>query len=121
MLPNDVKVSCKHDSYMLTLKDICNLEYLIFAFLIQHWDSLHFKNNCYVEHPIVLLKKLYKDLGFFREDYLGLLFHYRGHLVTEFHCYKNIFDYLSRNFDHFVDCYHKNISWYIPEDLNDYL
>jgi len=121
MLPNNVKVACKHDSYMLTLKDICDLEYLIFALLIQHWDFLHIRKNPSVDHPIVLLKKLYKNLGFFREDYLGLLSGYRGHLVTEFHCHKNVFKYLNSNFDHFVDCFNKNTSWCIPEDLNDYL
>ena len=28
---------------------------------------------------------------------------------------------LAHHLDHFVDCYNKNISWCIPEDLNDYI
>ena len=105
---------------MVTLKNICDLEYLVFALLIQNWDTLHIKKNFFCDHPTVLLKKLYKDLGFFREDFLGLLCDYRNHLDAEFQSLKNNFNYLNDNFQDFVDDYKKFIVDYSPPDSNDY-
>ena len=83
----------------VTLNDICDLEYTIFSFMIQQWHYLVVEPRCKSNHPIVILKKLYTDVGFFREDFLGLLPDYSAHLDNEFASIKSDVEYFIVNFN----------------------
>ena len=91
-------------SIKVTLNDICDLEYKLFSFMIQQWHYLVVKLLIEEDHPINILKKLYREVGFFREDFLGLLPEYRAHLDSEFASIKFDVDLFIANFN--ASCEH---------------
>ena len=91
----------------VTLNDICDLEYTLFSFLIQQWYYLTISPESEYNHPIFILKKLYREVGFFRQDFLGLLPDYRAHLDNEFVSIKSDVEYFILNFN--AEC--ENYKW----------
>ena len=96
---------------MVTLKDICDLEYQIFNVLLEKWIHFNIERNSRIKHPINRLKDLYTTVGFFKEDYLELLPPYRQHLDSEFVAYQKKFTHLSKNYEELDE----NCLW---EDVN---
>jgi hypothetical protein len=74
---------------MITLQDICDLEFYVLSFIFKKWHLLN--TNC---KEIFDLKKLYTDVGYFKQDFLELLPEYRAHLEDEFESLEVEFDYL---------------------------
>ena len=74
---------------MITLQDICDLEFCVLSFIFKKWHLLN--TNC---KEIFDLKKLYTDVGYFKQDFLELLPEYRAHLEDEFESLAVEFDYL---------------------------
>jgi hypothetical protein len=82
----------------VTLNDICDLEYTLFSYMIEQYHYLVVKHLIEEDHPIITLKELYRQVGFFRQDFLGLLPEYRAHLDSEFMSIKSDVDYFIVNF-----------------------
>jgi hypothetical protein len=76
------------------LIQICNLEYLVLAFIIQHWEFLDIKANYQREHPIIQLKNVYRSLGLLKSEFLEKHSIYWNNLGLHL-------DELSKEFEHY--------------------
>lgn len=81
------------------LIQICNLEHLVLAFIIQHWDFLDIKANYQHEHPIIELKNVYRSLGLLKSEFLEKHSIYWNNLSMCLDTLTKDFEHFSKNFN----------------------